>query len=151
MIIKKLKLRFQKIYWLFMLFLLFLPIISVFAIAKNPLPAGKITTSSNCEVGQLCNPIKGVDSIEQFLNTLLQAVVKIATPIVVLMIVYSGFLFIKAQGNPEELKTAKKAIMWTVIGAIVVLGAFALSEAIKGTVDDLKEGIVNSSYIIELG
>lgn len=141
MTIKKLKLRLQKIYWLFVLFVLFLPVGSVFAQTRGGGP-GPST--------ELKNPIK-VDSIEQFLSTLLEVVVKIAGPIVVLMIVYSGFLLVKAQGNPDELKTAKKAIMWTVIGAVIVLGAFAISKAIEGTVKDLKQGVVNSSYIIKLG
>lgn len=141
MIIKKFKSKLQKTYWLFVLFILFLPVGNVFAQTRGGGP-GPST--------ELKNPIK-VDSIQQFLSMLLEVVVKIAGPIVVLMIVYSGFLFIKAQGNPEELTKARQAIMWTVIGAIIVLGAFAISKAIEGTVKDLKQGVVNSSYIINLG
>lgn len=122
--IKKLKFRFNKIYWTIFAFLLFSPISIVLGEIKTGPP-------------RLKNPIK-VKTLVDFLNLILELVVKIMTPIVILMIVYSGFLFVKAQGNPEELKTAKKAILWTIIGAVIVLGAFALSEAIKGTIDELQ-------------
>jgi heme/copper-type cytochrome/quinol oxidase subunit 2 len=88
--------------------------------------------------GKLKNPLSPeFSTISGFLKGMLDVVVTIATPIVVLMLVYSGFLFVKAQGKPEELAKAKQAIMWTIIGAVVVLGASVLASAIEGTVDDL--------------
>ena len=134
---KKIKSKLKSILWTVVAFLLFSPVGVIFA-GTAPGPENKLQ-----------NPIN-VNSISDFLDTLLKAIVKISTPIVVLMIVYSGFLFIKAQGNPEELTKAKKSIMWTVIGAIVVLGAFALSKAIGGTVDDLQRGIVQF-FVIKFG
>ena len=63
------------------------------------------------------------------------------------MLVYSGFLFVSAQGNPEKLATARKAIMWTIIGAVVVLGASVLASAIEGTVDNIKKDPTQTQVI----
>lgn len=134
------RLKLKNIFWTIIMFLLFSPVGVVFAQLFDCDPIG----------GKLCNPIK-VDTLSKFLGLILEIVIAISTPIIVLMIVYSGFLFVKAQGNPEGLVTAKKAMMWTMIGAIIILGAFVLSKAIEGTVKDLQKGIVESSYVVELG
>ena len=99
----------------------------------------------------LQNPLKdGYTSIPDFLRALLDVVITIAIPIIVIMIIYSGFLFVKAQGKPEDLITARKALMWTLIGAAVILGASLFSYAIQGTVDEIRRDVVQSSYTIEL-
>jgi hypothetical protein len=101
--------------------------------------------------GSLQNPLKeGYTSIPDFLAALLDVVITIAIPIIIIMIIYSGFLFVKAQGKPEELITARKALMWTIIGAAIILGASLLSYAISGTVEQIRRDVVQSSYIVEL-
>ena len=54
-----------------------------------------------------------------------------------LAIVYSGFLFVTAQGNETKLEKAKKVIVWTLIGGVLVLGAQVVATAIQGTVREL--------------
>ncbi|MFQ5662112.1 MAG: pilin [Candidatus Paceibacteria bacterium] len=126
------------VFWTVFAFLLFSPVNIVFAQDAGGSPPKR--SSSN----ELVNPLQ-FDTIKGFLEAMLNAVVTIATPIVVLMLVYSGFLFVKAQGNTDKLTEAKKAITWTIIGAVIVLGAFVLSSAIKGTVDQLQNGSTNST------
>ena len=55
-------------------------------------------------------------------------------PIIVLAIIYSGFLFVAAQGNSEKLGEAKKALLYTLVGAAILLGSLAIAELIKNTV-----------------
>lgn len=86
--------------------------------------------------GGLSNPICTQD-LSQFFAKLLELVAFIAFPIVVLFMVYVGFLFVSSQGNPEKLKEAKNYFFWALVGALLVLGAEALSMAIKRTVDQL--------------
>jgi hypothetical protein len=45
------------------------------------------------------NPLAFPD-ITAFMQALLNVVIVIATPIMVLCIIYAGFLFVTAQGNP---------------------------------------------------
>lgn len=84
----------------------------------------------------LSNPIC-TTNLSTFLANLLKLVAQIAFPIIVLFLVYVGFLFVSSQGNPEKLKEAKSYFFWAVVGALLVLGAQALSLAIKATVDQL--------------
>lgn len=130
--------RFKNIYWVVLAFLLFSSVNIVFAQEAGGSPPER--SSSN----ELVNPLR-FTTIKGFLDAMLSAVVTIATPIVVLMLVYSGFLFVSAQGNPEKLVKARQAIMWTLIGAVIVLGAFVLSSAIEGTVNQLQNGSTNST------
>ena len=83
------------------------------------------------------NPLS-FDSLEKFFNALLDVVVTIGWPLVVLAVVYTGFLFVQAQGNASKLDDAKRALVWTVIGGLIVLGATAIATFIGGTVDELR-------------
>src|SRR3989344_6685113 len=88
---------------------------------------------------KLENPLRpGLNSIPALISAILDIVVQIGIPVVALFIIYSGFLFVKAQGNPTELETAKKALVWTLVCAAVLLGASVLSSVISGTIDQLR-------------
>jgi hypothetical protein len=85
------------------------------------------------------NPLRsGVDTIPKLVEIIIDAVVQIGVPVVALGIIYSGFLFVKAQGKPEAIKTAKEVFMWTIVGAVIILGAFVILEIVQGTIDQLK-------------
>ena len=84
------------------------------------------------------NPLSGnLSSISGFVAAFLKAIVFIMFPIAVVFVVYSGFLFVAAQGNPEDLAKAKRNFFWTIIGVGLLLGAWALAELIKGTIDPI--------------
>lgn len=85
------------------------------------------------------NPLGKIE-MQVFLEMILKAVILILFPIIVLMVVYTGFLFVSAQGDPTKLATAKRMFVWTVVGAIIVLGAQMLSFAVRATVDDIMVG-----------
>jgi hypothetical protein len=70
----------------------------------------------------------------QFIQRLLGFIIRIGTIVVVLMLVYTGFLFVKARGNPGEISTAKNSLLWTLIGGLILLGSQAIAKAIEATV-----------------
>lgn len=90
----------------------------------------------------LQNPIR-FGTIYEFLNGLLELIIAIGFPIVVLFIVFIGFRFVQlsAQGNAEELAKVRGLFMWAIVGALILLGAQALSFAIEATVMDLSSGL----------
>jgi len=94
-----------------------------------------------CNPWELCNPL-GFDSVAGFLTAILNAVITIAFPIIILFIVFIGFRFIAAQGKPEEITKVKTYLFWAIVGALIVLGAQALSLAIQGTVQGLSSGVL---------
>ena len=85
----------------------------------------------------LSNPLK-VENLSEFIEVLLNIVVVIAFPLVVLALVYSGFLFVMAQGNDSKLEQARKVFLWTIVGAVIVLGVFVIREVIVATVDQFR-------------
>jgi hypothetical protein len=84
----------------------------------------------------ICNPLQSTD-LQTLLGKVLDAVVAIGTVIVTIMLVYCGFLFVVAQGNDEKLREARSALLWTVIGALVLLGAKAIQGLITTTAQSL--------------
>lgn len=82
------------------------------------------------------NPITygGITTIPEFLLAVVDLVFLIGIPIIVLCIIYSGFLFVSAGDNEAGIRKAKMVFMWTIVGALVLLGAKAIAMAIQGTV-----------------
>lgn len=91
------------------------------------------TGGTNTGVG-LINPLKAGTSLEGLLNDILAFVIRIGTVVIILMIVYVGFKFVTARGNPGEIEDAKKALLWTVVGALILLGAQAIAIGLEATV-----------------
>lgn len=87
--------------------------------------------------GGLRNPLQNICSFEDFVELLLQAVIRIGLPIAVLFIVYSGFLFVTAQGDTTKLQKAKDTFFWTVVGVAVFLGSWTLALIVKNTINIL--------------
>lgn len=87
--------------------------------------------------GGLTNPLNSINSLPDLLDAILKAVVQIGSIILVLALVYVGFQFVVAQGNEEKLKSARSALMWTVIGGLVLLGAQVIESVILTTVKAL--------------
>lgn len=89
----------------------------------NPLNSGNCTPNGNC--------------LMSFLQSILSFIVRIGAIIVVLMLVFVGYKFVAAQGNESELREAKSMLLWTVIGALILLGAQAIALGIQATVNAL--------------
>lgn len=115
--------------------------LSVEAQRTNPTPPTPTTPieSGSCgSSGGLTNPLNGVCSLTDFLKAILKGVTDIGTIILIMMLVYVGFLFVAARGNAEKLQSAKSALVWTVIGGLILLGATAIQLVIEGTVNSLR-------------
>jgi hypothetical protein len=95
--------------------------------------SGGTTTSG----GIIKNPLANINSINELILKILDLIVKIGLPLMALSIIYVGFLFIKARGNEGELKTAKNAFLWVIIGSAIVLGAQLIAVGIQNTINSL--------------
>jgi hypothetical protein len=99
-----------------------------------PIPPAGPTPPAITNEYKLNNPIK-VDSIQELLNLILKLVIIIATPIVVLFIVFAGFKYVTARGNPGEIEQASQALTYAIIGGVLIIGAVAIAEIIKNLVN----------------
>jgi hypothetical protein len=103
----------------------------------NPPPATNSSKASDINIAvRLKNPLKVNDindAIKWFVNVLL----KIAIPFIVVFFIWSGFNFILARGNEKKVTAAKQMFLWTVIGTLLILGAWVITNAIIGTVNSI--------------
>lgn len=81
----------------------------------------------------LANPIK-FNTFSEFVAQVTKTAVDILMPFVVLAFIWSGFLFVRAQGNEKELEEAKSAIKWSIVGAFILLGAWGFAQIIGTTI-----------------
>lgn len=85
--------------------------------------------------GKIVNPLGVVTkTVPELIRSLLESALKIGFPIVALAIIYSGFLFVFARGNTEKLTKAKETLLYTIIGAAILLGAWSIAKLISVTV-----------------
>ncbi|HLP86658.1 MAG TPA: hypothetical protein VK153_02170 [Candidatus Paceibacterota bacterium] len=101
--------------------------------------AGVDNTGTNITT-KIENPLgDNIKDIPSFIKEIINIVLYIGIPIVALAIIYTGFLFVQAQGNSEKLTKAKNSLVYTLIGAALLLGAFVIADAIGKTVEDIKK------------
>ena len=116
-------------------FMLIAPVLYVNAEGGTGTSGGtgtQITTTINNPLGA-----DGPQNIPDFIKKVIEVVLTVGVPIIVLAIIYTGFLFVQAQGNSEAITKAKKTLMYTLIGAALLLGAFVIAQAIGATVKDI--------------
>jgi hypothetical protein len=82
-------------------------------------------------------PAAGSDLISLLYTLLDKVVMPIAAVAVVVWIIWAGFSYVTAQGNPAKIAEAHKRLMWSLIGAGILLGAAGISQVVKTTVDTL--------------
>ncbi len=85
---------------------------------------------------QFQNPIKS-GSVAEVMLGFFKILVQLGAVAVTLAIVYAGFLFVVAKGNPEQLNKAKTTLFWTIIGSMVLLGAQVIAQVIENTIKQL--------------
>lgn len=84
------------------------------------------------------NPLVDINTLPDFIAAILRIAVMVITPLLVVCILYAGFLFVSAQGNEAQITKAKMVLLWTVIGGGVALGAQIFASAIQGTINSLR-------------
>jgi type IV secretory pathway VirB2 component (pilin) len=86
----------------------------------------------------LCNTdtalaIDGVAQTENFIRNIIKTLVGIAGIIAVVFMVIAGFHYITSSGHPEKLDKAKSTLLYSGIGLVVVLAAYAIVDFVEST------------------
>lgn len=79
-----------------------------------------------------------VSTIEELLEAILNILIVLATPIIIFFIIYGGYLYVTARGNPEQIKTATTALTYAIIGGVIIIGAVAIGAIIGNLVGAFK-------------
>lgn len=87
----------------------------------------------------LTNPFRVGNTLYEFIVTVIQDILMpIGGVIVVVFIIYSGFMFVTARGNPAKLTAARTGFLYVVIGSAILLGAWVIATVVQNTVNSLK-------------
>lgn len=106
--------------------LVFVLPIAVNAQIHNTTVTGTIPNPFNCTGN--CTIIDLITAI------LRNIVMPIAAVGVTFWIIYAGFGFLSAQGNPTKINAARENLQWSLIGAGILLGAVGISAVVQNTV-----------------
>lgn len=117
---------------------------SIFSLARAASPA---YASEACGVAGFDDPLicgseTGDEESElqgRIKNTLNQVYLWIGI-IAVIVVVISGIMYMTSAGNPEKVKGAKNAMTYSIIGLLVTLAAFAITNLVINAVDGIKPG-----------
>lgn len=84
------------------------------------------------------NPL-GVCSFTEFIRRLISIVIIITAPLATMLIIFLGvkFIYDSVAGNVNQIEEDRKLLLWTVIGAAVVIGASVLAQAIVDLISNL--------------
>ena len=87
----------------------------------------------------LVNPLgTGGSSLENFLYSVLDFMVRIGTILIILSMVYVGFQYVwVARNNPSKISDVHQMLLWTIVGGLILLGAKALAMGIGATISAL--------------
>ncbi|MBU6321751.1 MAG: hypothetical protein KGI78_04620 [Patescibacteria group bacterium] len=133
----------KKRYFLPLLTVLSVPFLVVAQVNTGP-STGTTNINTGPSVGSpsgsLYNPLGQGTTLWTLVNGILAFIIKVGAVVIVFMLVYVGFLFVTARGNPKSLEDAKKALLWTIVGAVILLGAQVISQGVCSTVQALFPG-----------
>ena len=112
----------RKLYYGLISFLL----MPIFVLADNTTQTGSGNSGGSStgfnSGGQpvLTNPLQSNDVMALF-NNVVNFLLQVAAPVAVIMAIYAGFLFVTAGDNAEKVKTARKTLMYVIIGVAVLI------------------------------
>lgn len=95
--------------------------------------AQNVVTDPACEVGGASNstycqqngsnPVVGKDSV---ITRIINLISLVAGAAAVVMIVISGFMFVSSQGESAGVSSARKTLMYAIVGLVIVIFAQAI-------------------------
>lgn len=116
---------------------------AVFAVGGNSSTGGNSdgtggTPAVDQVIPALPNPLGDkVKSIPDLFYLLINALLSVSYVVIAFFLIWSGFKFVSAQGEPDKLTDAKNTFKYTIIGALIILGATAIIAIVKSIITNL--------------
>ncbi|MAQ77073.1 hypothetical protein CL684_00905 [Candidatus Campbellbacteria bacterium] len=114
---------------------------------QQTLASGIVSTDCGYNLASISDAC-GFDDFIRLLNNVVTWIIILILPIAVIVLAYTGFLFLTSGGNSRKRDLAKKAMTSLIIGIAVVLGAWLLVRTVVATLgyDTSSE---NDAYYLE--
>lgn len=68
------------------------------------------------------------------LMAILNVMIVITIPIVIFFLIYAGFSYVVARGNPEKIQVATRSLTYGIIGGVIILGSVAILKIVENLV-----------------
>ena len=99
-------------------------------------PGNSVNNPSSGSSTALQNPLQ-MNDLVSVIVAIANILLILAVPIIIIFIVYAGFLYVTAQGNTTKIQDAHRALLYALIGGAVVLGAGVVGFIIANTVNSI--------------
>jgi len=98
------------------------------AIGAALLPVIAHAQTLNLGLQNVTNTGLGTRDIRETIGRIINVALSLLGVIVVIIIIYGGFLWMTAGGNEEKVADAKKWIFGGIIGLVIILSAYAIAQ-----------------------
>jgi hypothetical protein len=88
--------------------------------------------------GSLGDPLKDVPNLACLFYKIVDFIMSFSYVVIAFFLLLAGFKFVTAQGSTEKLTDAKKTFMYTVIGALILIGANTIIAVVKTIITGLQ-------------
>jgi hypothetical protein len=82
---------------------------------------------------EIQNPL-GCNNATECVQGILNGLIKLAAPVVAVMILVGGFQIMASSGNEEKLKSGKNTIIYAVVGFAIILLASGVTAVIRDAI-----------------
>lgn len=83
---------------------------------------------------KLAPPVTAIgNTLKDFIHLLISIIQAVGIPLLVVAIIYSGYLLLSAGENEADVTKAKTWIFWTLVGAAIILGAQVIADLVFST------------------
>ena len=115
------------------------PVIHSVTIAVLSLPVLVFAQTPPGAHRDLTNPLTTPTITDLFL-AVINILRIVLLPIILLFIIYAGFMYVTGRGNPENIQRATKALTYAIIGGVIILGAEAIGLIVRNTANSFNVG-----------
>ncbi len=98
--------------------------------------AGNVLCPSGVANGLVpCDPWAPEDILIFFISVR-DFLLAVGLVLIIIFLVLSGIKFLTSRGNESQVEEARKMLIWSIVGAIVLIGAFVILQMIIGILRD---------------
>ena len=90
---------------------------------------------------EVTNPLGSNTTICSLVQQILNAAMALGVPVAVLLVVFTGFKYVEAQGNKDKLTKAHDNLKSTLIGLAIFFGSAAIADILLNTLKVFGVGI----------
>lgn len=78
----------------------------------------------------LPNPLGNVTDPNEVIGNVIKAFLGVVGGIALVVFIYSGVMMLISEGKPEQINKAKTAILWAILGLIVIFASYGITRAV---------------------